>query len=34
LREFAAVLVDYKRTNVVLCLLIVLGGVLVWWSVR
>ncbi|MFD8616092.1 ElyC/SanA/YdcF family protein [Streptomyces sp. NPDC059513] len=34
LREFAAVLVDYRRINVVLCSLIVLGGVLVWWTVR
>jgi len=34
LREFAAVLVDYKRTNVVMCSMIVLGGVLVWWSLR
>lgn len=34
LREFTAVLVDYRRTNTVMCLLIVLGGALVWWSLR
>ncbi|MFK4067135.1 YdcF family protein [Streptomyces sp. NPDC029674] len=30
IREFAAVLVAYKRTNVAMCLLFVLGGVLAW----
>ncbi|AZM51319.1 hypothetical protein DMA15_00930 [Streptomyces sp. WAC 01529] len=30
LREFVAVLVDYRRTNIAIGLLFVLGGVLVW----
>ncbi|MFH8611525.1 YdcF family protein [Streptomyces sp. NPDC018029] len=30
IREFAAVLVAYKRTNIAMCLLFVLGGVLAW----
>ncbi|CAM5695648.1 YdcF family protein OS=Streptomyces alboniger OX=132473 GN=CP975_01250 PE=4 SV=1 [Streptomyces alboniger] len=30
IREFAAVLVAYKRTNIAACLLFVLAGVLVW----
>ncbi|MFG2653347.1 YdcF family protein [Streptomyces sp. NPDC048436] len=32
IREFAAVLVAYKRTNVGVCSLLVLGGVLAWWT--
>ncbi|MEU5895000.1 MULTISPECIES: YdcF family protein [Streptomyces] len=30
IREFVAVLVAYKRTNIAMCLLFVLGGVLAW----
>ncbi|MFI1675768.1 YdcF family protein [Streptomyces sp. NPDC020607] len=30
IREFVAVLVAYKRTNIAVCLLFVLGGVLAW----
>ncbi|MFJ2025581.1 YdcF family protein [Streptomyces sp. NPDC087897] len=32
LREFTAVLVDYRRSNAVMCALIVLGGVAAWWA--
>lgn len=36
IREFAAILVSYKRTNLAVCLLLLAGGVLVWgqsaWS--
>ncbi|MFI6339438.1 YdcF family protein [Streptomyces sp. NPDC050535] len=32
LREFAAILVTYRRTNTAMCLLFVLGGVLAWWT--
>ncbi|MFE5243421.1 MULTISPECIES: YdcF family protein [unclassified Streptomyces] len=32
IREFAAVLMDYRRSNAVMCLLILLGGVAVWWT--
>ncbi|MFD4339772.1 YdcF family protein [Streptomyces anulatus] len=31
LREFAAILVDHRRSNAVMCVLIVLGGVAAWW---
>ncbi|MFH9266604.1 YdcF family protein [Streptomyces sp. NPDC017546] len=31
LREFTALLVDYRRSNTVMCGLIVLGGVAAWW---
>ncbi|MFE9235441.1 YdcF family protein [Streptomyces sp. NPDC007007] len=34
LREFTAILVDYRRSNAVMCLLIVLGGVAAWWASR
>lgn len=34
IREFAAVLVAYRRTNAAICLLLVLGGVLAWWLRR
>ncbi|NEA38800.1 YdcF family protein [Streptomyces sp. SID11385] len=34
IREFVALLVDYRRTNIALCLLLVLGGALVWWLSR
>ncbi|MFJ4417843.1 MULTISPECIES: YdcF family protein [unclassified Streptomyces] len=34
IREFVALLVDYRRTNAALCLLLVLGGALVWWLSR
>ncbi|ARF64486.1 hypothetical protein B1H20_26175 [Streptomyces violaceoruber] len=32
LREFTAILVDYRRSNVVMCALILLGGVAAWWA--
>ncbi|MFD0555033.1 YdcF family protein [Streptomyces rectiviolaceus] len=32
IREFAAILVAYKRTNVAIGLLLVLAGVLAWWA--
>ncbi|MFH9607473.1 YdcF family protein [Streptomyces sp. NPDC017448] len=32
LREFTAVLVDHRRSNAVMCVLIVLGGVAAWWA--
>lgn len=32
IREFTAILVAYKRTNIGVCLLLVLGGVLAWWT--
>ncbi|MFF1695365.1 YdcF family protein [Streptomyces sp. NPDC058257] len=34
IREFTAILVSYRRTNVAICLLLVLGGVLAWWAQR
>ncbi|MFG2920068.1 YdcF family protein [Streptomyces sp. NPDC048305] len=32
IREYAAILRDYRRSNAVMCLLIVLGGVALWWT--
>ncbi|MEW1693075.1 YdcF family protein [Streptomyces sp. NPDC091265] len=32
IREFTAILMAYRRTNAVMCLLLVLGGVLAWWA--
>ncbi|MEU6765152.1 YdcF family protein [Streptomyces sp. NPDC046853] len=32
IREFTALLVAYRRTNLAICLLLVLGGVAAWWA--
>ncbi|MFC8657842.1 YdcF family protein [Streptomyces parvus] len=32
LREFTAILVDYRRSNAAMCVIIVLGGVAAWWA--
>ncbi|MFJ4964294.1 YdcF family protein [Streptomyces sp. NPDC088729] len=34
IREFTAILLAYRRTNAVMCLLIVLAGVLTWWALQ
>ncbi|MFI7890771.1 YdcF family protein [Streptomyces sp. CACIS-1.16CA] len=32
LREFTAILVDYRQSNAAMCVIIVLGGVAAWWA--
>ncbi|PVC81319.1 YdcF family protein [Streptomyces sp. CS131] len=32
LREFTAILVDHRRSNAAMCVIIVLGGVAAWWA--
>ncbi|MFI0877409.1 YdcF family protein [Streptomyces parvus] len=31
LREFTAILVDYRQSNAAMCVIIILGGVAAWW---